>query len=146
MLPFVVSKRKQDSKFKFAAISINKLQQDSEKSNNRSGRRKIFSQINLLYFFKSLLLSSLHKATWTSQPSWVWRPWRQSFQSDLLIDVPQAPRTAYVVGTQQMFGQWMGVPIVAQWLTNPTSIRKGTGRVPGITQWVKQPALSWTVE
>ena len=37
-----------------------------------------------------------------------------------------------------------GVLLVAQWVKNPTSIHKDMDLIPGLTQWVKDPALPQT--
>ena len=34
-----------------------------------------------------------------------------------------------------------GVPVVAQWLTNPTRNHEVSGSVPGLAQWVGDPVL-----
>ena len=36
-----------------------------------------------------------------------------------------------------------GVPIMAQWLTNPTRNHEVLGLIPGLAQWVKDPELLW---
>ena len=36
---------------------------------------------------------------------------------------------------------WFRVPVIAQWLTNPTRNREVAGSIPGLDQWVKDMAL-----
>ena len=36
-----------------------------------------------------------------------------------------------------------GVPTVAQWVKNPTSVHKDAGLIPSLTRWAKDLALLW---
>ena len=34
-----------------------------------------------------------------------------------------------------------GVPVVAKWVKNPTSIHEDLGSIPGLSHWIKYPAF-----
>ena len=53
----------------------------------------------------------------------------------------QAPPCTYWIKTSGMGG----VPVVAQQITNPTSIHEDAGLTPGLTQWVRDLALPWAL-
>ena len=46
-----------------------------------------------------------------------------------------------LVGRNSLFERKKKLPVVHQWLTNPTSIREDAGLIPGLTQWVKNLAV-----
>ena len=47
----------------------------------------------------------------------------------------------HVAITAQVKSGEIGVPIVAQWSMNPTRNHEVAGSIPGLAQWVKDPAL-----
>ena len=42
---------------------------------------------------------------------------------------------------QERIKKFLGVPIMAQWLTNPTRNQEVAGSMPALAQWVKDLAL-----
>ena len=38
----------------------------------------------------------------------------------------------------------LGDPVVSQWVKNPASVHGDVGLIPGLAQWLKDPALPQT--
>ena len=75
------------------------------------------------------------------QPLWktVWRYLRK-----LNIELPYDPAIPLLGILQTKLSSkktHAGVPVVAQWLTNPTRNHEVAGSVPALAQWVKDPVL-----
>ena len=49
--------------------------------------------------------------------------------------------TSGLQGLELVRAAHLGVPVVAQQLTNPTGTHEVLGSIPGLSQWVKNPAL-----
>ena len=59
----------------------------------------------------------------------------------LAWEPPYAAGVAQEIAKRQKKKMYAGVPAVEQWLTNPTRNHEVSGLIPGLAQWVKDPAL-----
>ena len=70
-----------------------------------------------------------------------------SWQKDLVCTqaLPHISWTIYFLSPSLFFffffNNFYGVPVVVQWLTNPTRNHGVAGLVPALAQWVDDPAL-----
>uniref|UniRef100_A0A8C3W3L4 Reverse transcriptase zinc-binding domain-containing protein n=1 Tax=Catagonus wagneri TaxID=51154 RepID=A0A8C3W3L4_9CETA len=75
------------------------------------------------------------------QPLWktVWRFLRK-LKIELPFD-PAIPLLGIYPAETMTRKHTCGVPVVAQWLTNPTRNHEVAGSIPALAQWVNDPAL-----
>ena len=70
-------------------------------------------------------------------------PGQRQGRGGIWLGVTEGPLDALNVPPQYSYIKTLplGVPVVAQWLTNPTRNREVVGSIPGLARWVKDP--SW---
>ena len=80
-----------------------------------------------------------------SDPALLWL-WRRLVAMapirPLAWEPPYAVEAAEEIAKKKnLLKNFQGVPVVAQWLTNPTRNHEVSGSVPALAQWVNDPAL-----
>ena len=69
--------------------------------------------------------------------SFAWIIHRSINATSLWRILPFGTLTIYEIKSYAQYG----VPFMAQWLMNPTSIHEDVGSIHGLTQWIGDPAL-----
>ena len=64
---------------------------------------------------------------------------KTQLKSGLSVHISLLPSRLQVSTLSYIYNK--GVPVVAQWLTNPTRNHEAAGSVPALAQWVNDPAL-----
>ena len=59
----------------------------------------------------------------------------------MLINMDMMDKTQYIHSMDYIGFKIIGVPVVVQWLTNPTRNHEVAGSVPGLVQWVRDLVL-----
>ena len=73
---------------------------------------------------------------------WLWhKPAAAASIRPLALEPPYAAGAAQEIAKKKKLKAVAGVPLVAQWLMNPTRNHEVVGSVPALAQWVNDPAL-----